>query len=404
MHTTSTDAPDRSHRRRRRAHTPIAVGLAAALALVAAACVPPPPEPATGPSPNDAPRAGDAAYVAAGPYVAGVTTISLGDRDMEVWYPAAPAAATGVQPDEYFVRDFVAGWVEDLLDPSVNPPFVTDGYRDIAPAAADGPFPLVLFSHGFAGFRLTTTFLTTHLASWGFVVIAPDYLERGLASVLGDPVPGARSDRVVAGEAIEAAKTASAGAGGLLEGVVDATEVFPIGHSAGGGTSLRLLTRDDVSSVIPMASGISELSLIQGNAPVLPADKAITWLAGRADGIADVANARTGFTYTPGPRRLVELARSGHNNAFTDLCEIGDGGIAEIARGTGLPIPANLLSLGDDGCTTPPFAPSPEVWDEVRHFVTAELRFRSSLDTEPVGLGDAVLPAFDDVLVYRHDP
>lgn len=371
--------------------------------LIAAACVPPPPEPATGESPNDAPRATDAAYVEPGPYAAAVSTISLGDRAMEIWYPADPADAAGQQHDAYYVRDFVPGWVNDLLDPSVNPPYVTDAVRDL-PAAPDGPFPLVLFSHGFAGFRLTSTALTTHLASWGFVVIAPDYLERGLASVLGEPVPGARSDTQVADEAIEAARTANTEPGGALEGVIDTATVLPIGHSAGGGTSLRLLTRDDVPSAIPMAAGISELSLIQGNAPVLPPDKAIAWMAARGDGIASVANARTGFTYTPGERRLVELDRSGHNNAFTDLCEIGDGGIAAIARATGLPIPESLLALGDDGCRRPPNAPGPEVWDEVNHFVTAELRYRSGLDEQPVGLGDGVVTSFDDVLTYRHNP
>ncbi|MCB0952206.1 MAG: hypothetical protein H6517_01980 [Microthrixaceae bacterium] len=373
------------------------------VALLAAACVPPPPEPATGTSPNDAPRAAEAAYAQPGPYGVGVVTLSLGDRDMELWYPADPADVEGQDRDTYFVRDFVPAWVEELLDPEVNPPYVTDAVRDV-PAATDGPFPLVLFSHGFAGFRLTSTALTTHLASWGFVVIAPEYLERGLASVLGETVAAPRSDLDVADDAISTAVEASATPGGPLEGVIDGSEVFPIGHSAGGGTSLRLLQRDDVHSVIPMAAGISELSLILGNAPVLPADKAITWLAARGDGIAAVADARTGFDYTPGPRRLIELDRSGHNNAFTDLCEIGDGGIAALARATGLPIPEQLLALGDDGCRRPPNAPGPEVWDEVRHFLTAELRFRSGLDLEPVGLGDAVTENFDDVLVYRHDP
>lgn len=381
----------------------MALAAVALLALVAAACVPPPPEPATGTSPNDAPQSGVAAYVEPGPYAAGVTTISLGDRDMEVWYPVDPADTVGVPQDEYFVRDFVPASIDALLDPSVNPPFVTDAFRDV-PSATDGPYPLVLFSHGFAGFRLTSTFLTTHLASWGFVVIAPEYLERGLTSVLGDPVASPRSDTVVADEAITAAATASATGGDLLEGVVDSSAVFPIGHSAGGGTSLRLLQRPDVSSVIPMASGISELSILQGNAPVLPPDKSIAWIAARNDGIAAVANARTGFTYTPGERKLVEVGRAGHNNAFTDLCEIGDGGIAALARATGLPIPEALLALGDDGCPTPPNAPSAEVWDEVRHFVTAELRFRSGLDPEPVGLGDAVVGEFDDVLLYNHNP
>ncbi len=339
-----------------------------------------------------------------GPYAAGVTTLSLGDREMEVWYPADPADVVGVPRDVYFVRDFINQAFDDLLDPSVDPPFETDAHRDVPAASAGGPYPLVLFSHGFAGFRLTSTFLTTHLASWGFVVISPEYLERGLKSVLGDPVPNRRSDRVVADEAITAAADASAAPGGLLEGIVDSSEVFPIGHSAGGGTSLRLLTRSDVNAVIPMASGISELSLIQGNAPVLPPGKSISWIAGRRDGIASVANARTGFTYTPGQRRLVELDRSGHNNAFTDLCEIGDGGVAALALASGLPIPPSLLALGNDGCPTPAFAPSPEVWAEVRHFVTAELRFRSGLDPDPVGLGDGVVGALDDVLVYRHDP
>ena len=40
----------------------------------------------------------------------------------------------------------------------------------------------------------------------------------------------------------------------------------------------------------------------------------------------------------------------------------------------------------------------------MRHFVTAELRFRAGLDAEPVGLGDGVLAGFDDVLVYKHNP
>ncbi|MCO5319208.1 MAG: hypothetical protein M9942_12310 [Microthrixaceae bacterium] len=389
-------------RRATRLHPGFAA-LVVAAAAVLAACAPPPPEPATGPSPDDAPRAGEAAYVGPGPHGVGVTTISLGDRDMELWYPASPEAVAGQPRDTYYVRDFVAGWLEELLDPEVDPPYETAAVRDVAPSP-EGPFPLVLFSHGFAGFRLTSTELTTHLASWGFVVIAPDYLERGLASVLGDAVAQPRSDTDVADEAIEAARSANAEPGGPLEGVIDGSDVLAFGHSAGGGTSIRLLERDDVAAAVPMASGISELSLIAGDAPVLPPGKSVTWIAARGDNIAAVANARTGFTYTAGPRRLIELDRSGHNNAFTELCEIGDGGIAAIARTTGLPIPDSLLALGDDGCRRPPNAAGPEVWDEVRHFLTAEMRLRAGLDSEPVGLGDAVLANFDDVLVYRHDP
>jgi hypothetical protein len=377
--------------------------LMAAIATVAVvACVPPPPEPATGASPNDAPRAGDAAYAQHGPYEVGVTTITLSDRKMEVWYPVDPDDIGTAPRDEYFIRDYVSSSINALIPAEVNPPFVTDATRDV-PASGAGPFPLVLFSHGFASYRVQSTFLTTHLASWGFVVISPDYLERGLRSVLGEPPPSNRADTVVADEAITAARAANAAPGGLLSGVVDGARVFPIGHSAGGGTTIRLLARPDVVSGISLAAGIN-FTQIPDYATILPASKAVTWIGARWDSIVPIDGIRDGYTYTGGPRRLIELSGSGHVNAFSDICEIGDGGAAALAAGIGIPIPASLLALGDDGCRVPPFKDSAEVWPEVRHFVTAELRFRSGLDPEPVGLGDQVLTHFDDVASYVHNP
>ena len=42
-------------------------------------------------------------------------------------------------------------------------------------APFEGRCPLIVFSHGNSGYRQQSTFLTTHLASWGFVVAAPDH-------------------------------------------------------------------------------------------------------------------------------------------------------------------------------------------------------------------------------------
>lgn len=371
------------------------------LAVVATACVMPPP-PATGTDPNTAPRAGDAAYVAPGPHPVGVTTLSLGDRSVEVWYPADPAGIGSTPAESYFIRDFIPPGFDALIPPEVNPPYLTAAHRDV-PAAGDGPFPLSLFSHGAASFRLQSTELTTHLASWGFVVASPDYLERGLGSVLGAPPASPRSDTAVATLAIDAVRAASADGSSVLSGTVDPSGVYPFGHSAGGGTSIRLLDRPDVVNAIPLASGVLPLNLLNGTT-VLPPGKAITWIAGRQDGIAAIDGVRVGYDYTPGEKRIVELSGSGHNNAFTDICEIGEGGVAQLALATGLPIPPSLLALGDDGCAVPPFRDSPELWDEVQHFLTAEMRYRSGLDAEPVGLGDAVLASFDDVARYDHAP
>ena len=61
------------------------------------------------------------------------------------------------------------------------------------PGSPGGPFPIVLFSHGFGASRLYYSHLLTGIASWGFVVVSADYLERGLlaqathASVVDTP-------------------------------------------------------------------------------------------------------------------------------------------------------------------------------------------------------------------------
>ena len=54
---------------------------------------------------------------------------------------------------------------------------------------ADGAFPVVLFSHGFTGIRVQSSFLMSHLASWGMVVVAPEHPSRDLTNVLGGTAP-----------------------------------------------------------------------------------------------------------------------------------------------------------------------------------------------------------------------
>lgn len=396
MSSSSSSAPSR--RRTWRVLLPLAAGLA----LVAAACAPMPPPPATGFDPDTAPDAGVAAYTGDGPYEVGVTTLDLADRKVEVWYPADNAQIGSTPKDVYFIRDFIPPAFDALIPPEVDPPFETDAYRDVP--AATGSFPLTIFSHGAAGFRLTSTELTTHLASWGFIVIAPDYLERGLGNALGSPPATPRADTVVAGEAIDLVEAASATTGGLLEGRVDSSKIYPWGHSAGGGTTLRLLQRPDVDTGIPMAAGISLLSIVQGTNTDLPPGKNITWLAGRQDGIAAVANTRTGYDYTPGEKKIVEFEGGGHNNGFTDLCEIGDGGVAALAKATGLPVPDFLLRLGNDGCVSPPFADSPVLWPQIGHFLVAEFRYRAGIDAQPVGLGTQVTASLPNIFRYVHAP
>lgn len=388
----------------RRVHCRGLVAIAVAiLVLGTTACVPDTPARVAGPDPSDAPRAGEAAYTGPGPHAVGVTTLKVGSRLAEVWYPADVDSVGGTPVDTYYIRDFIPEWLDALIPEDVDPPFVTRAHRDVPAATDDGPYPLVVFSHGFSSFRLQSSTLTTHLASWGFVVVSPEYLERGLRSVLFDGPGYSLSDTTVASNAVDAARTASEAPDGVLSGLVRPGDIYPIGHSAGGQTSLSLLHRSDVSSVIVMSSGVPPIPQVAADAAPR-SDKAVMYITGLHDHVVPVDWSRMMYDYSSGEKKLVEVDGTGHINGFTDLCDIGDGGIIGIAKAAQIPVPDFLLVLGADGCSSPPYAPSSVVAPQIAHFVTAELRFRSGLDREPVGLGDQVLGSLPMIARYLHAP
>jgi len=328
---------------------------------------------------SDSGSAPPAAYRDAGPFKAGVTTLMLADRMVEVWYPVNAGDEAGLERDAYFIRDALPDSLDALLPPDINPPFVTDAYRD-ATASDRGPFPLVLFAHGFASFRDQSTFLTTHLASWGFVVASVDYLERGLASVLGQQPDPQLEDTDLTRMAVSLLASENEREGGLLQGRVSTDRIAITGHSAGGGTAIRFGGDPDVVTYIPLSAGIFDDSMAS-----LP-DKPSLWIVGAIDGVVDPQSVADAFAAASVPARFVLIDNMGHLGP-SDICAIGDsgGGVVQIAIDAGLPIPDSLVRLGTDGCQPEALAPQ-DGWPTIRHFVTAQLRWAFGIDPEPVGL------------------
>ncbi len=130
-----------------------------------------------------------------GPYTVGATTFVLTDENrqeiysgqdeprkfmLEIWYPAVPPGPD-IQP---------APWMPDaaLVAPSIAdyiglPHFFLDhlalakssAYEDIPSHHNDGPYPVLIFSHGWHGFRQQSTFLMQELASHGYIVAALEH-------------------------------------------------------------------------------------------------------------------------------------------------------------------------------------------------------------------------------------
>jgi dienelactone hydrolase len=322
-------------------------------------------------------------YRDVGPWATGVTTLMLADRMVEVWYPVTPGDEGDREQDAYFIRDALPAGFNALLPEDVNPPFLTDAYRD-APASKAGPFPLVLFAHGFASYRNQSTFLTTHLASWGFVVASVDYLERGLASVLGAQPDPIIEDTELTRMVVALLASENEREGGSLQGRVATDRIAITGHSAGGGTAIRFGGEPDVVTYIPLSAGLSSDSTI-----TLP-DRSSLWLAGSIDAVIEAERTADTYAQASAPARFVLIENMGHLGP-SDICAIGDsgGGVVQIALDAGLPIPPNLVRLGTDGCQADAL-PVEDGWPTIRHFVTAQLRWAFGIDEEPVGLSQDV--------------
>lgn len=99
-----------------------------------------------------------------------------------------------------------------------------------------GPYPLVVLSPGFALGLSTYAWLAEHLASYGFVVIAPEHLERydpSLTTFWPEPITRPQDILTVFAYVDE-----QVAAGGTFEGLINAELVAVIGHSSGGFTAL----------------------------------------------------------------------------------------------------------------------------------------------------------------------
>ncbi len=321
------------------------------------------------------------AYIEPGPFDVGVLTTQLPSGPaLEVWYPAVDGSAG---TETYDVRDFTPEFIQDLLSGDVDAVFTYSAGRDAE--AADGEFPVVLFSHGFSGFRLQSTFLTSHLASWGMIVAAPDHPSRELASQLGaDPADSDPALELLA--ALDVVGQLSAD-GGELAGRADLDRVATLGHSAGGGTILTASLDERIGGYVSMASGgPADTSAF----PQVPS----FFLAGTTDAIVTPGE-RTlpAFEAAPAPSWYWEIDATGHNG-FDDFCTFGGGtgiiGVAEAAGlGAVLESQPQLRTLGEDGCVEPA-APVEESFEIIRHGVTAWLRWNLGLDAELVGFGPAV--------------
>ena len=413
---TDDDAPTRpsapprhAEPRRRRASLAIAAALLLATALVAGACAGDDDDSADDagttttslrpgvPVVDDGPD--DPAFATPGPYEVGVTTLELPDREVEVWYPAAEGSTDGQPEATYSQLDALppdlAAAAPALLPADVPVTVLTvtmpDTFRDV-PGSDAGPFPLVLFSHGFGSYRMDASALLRGIASWGFVVAAPDHTERGRAAMV---TGGAKGDTAKDVAVLMDTITLVADAPAPLAGLADTDLVGAVGHSAGGRAVLTALSEPEVD----VAAGAAAAGRADGPAPEKPSMN----IAAREDILVPLTEVEETYAGLAPPKRLVVIDGAGHNS-FTDICLAVAGGndLIGLAERVGIQIPDELAEGGKDGCS-PESTPPATVWAITQNFTVAELREGLGLDDSGTGLGKGVADEFDAEIEYRQD-
>jgi dienelactone hydrolase len=368
--------------------------LGAAVLLLASACGSA-DRSARSPTTAPPPATDGAAYAEPGPHVVGYTTLSMGERAVDVWYPAADDAAAGAPKATYDQTTPLPDGLKSFVPDEFNTVFTMEAYADV-PASTEGPFPVVLFGHGASAFRMASSGLLAGIASWGFVVVSADYRERGVETQLpGQPAlsldPG--RDRRLMLASLDLATQEGDRTGSVLHEVVDGSRVGAVGHSAGGTTAFDVLDDPRVGVAVGWASSAPSTR---------PAAEPSMLIGGSGDPAVTSTQLQQQYASLPGPKRRVEIGDAGHNS-FTDLCVVtrGGGGMVTFAIRSGL-VPAGLVDLLLSGCEDTALPPE-DVWPVVQHFTVAELRVALGVDPRPVGLGPDIQRAFRGVPVEYED-
>lgn len=225
-----------------------------------------------------------------GPHPVGTLTLALVDPDpnrmelysqnphdprevmVQLWYPAKPEPGNQLAPWVDHMEIFgpaIASWLE-------LPPFFldhvelarTNSFLEAPIADAPASFPVLLFSHGWGGFRAQNTYQAEELASHGYVIAAVQHTYGAVATVFPDGRLALYNPEALPHDAPLAEKEPAANrlvsqwAGdlgfvldyiGLLNhndpagrftGRLDLNRVGVFGHSTGGGATIEFCAQD----------------------------------------------------------------------------------------------------------------------------------------------------------------
>jgi predicted dienelactone hydrolase len=177
------------------------------------------------------------------------------DRELplEIWYPADSEAWGAATEFSFYSLLGTIG-------------MTSTASKEDLPLPEGTVYPLIVFSHGYGGIAIQSVRLMEHLASHGFVVVAPTHT--GNSQGDDTPSPNPEADRYPdVSFVIDEMAAANADALSVFFGHVDASNSGVAGHSYGGMTAMFMaagyggLPADPrVKAIMPIAASSATLS------------------------------------------------------------------------------------------------------------------------------------------------
>ena len=295
-----------------------------------------------------------------GPFPVGglTTTVELVDWEghprtirVEIWYPTTDVYADGPFEDIDLYADAPEEYKE-ILAPYANeiPSIPVQVSRDTPMRRGDGPYPVVLFSHGAYGVRFQSVFFTVPLASHGYIVVSMDHTGNVLYDMFGPAgfnedglVHSALNRPLDSVATLDEILARNETPGDLLEGMIRPDAIGMSGHSFGGYTSFHMGFSDPrIKAIVPQAPATGMLPIMGFNfadfqIPVMVQADAL-------DGtLPPETEMRPAYEGVPPPKFWFYLTTGGHFT-YSNICQLD---LLHIAEDLGIDGADNAL---DDGC------------------------------------------------------
>ncbi|MDO8860345.1 hypothetical protein Q6D67_01425 [Haliea sp. E1-2-M8] len=175
--------------------------------------------------------------------IIGVVLLVLVNGKQPEPFPPGSESASRLQPGPLAVARLDTRFVDPTRPTAANGDYAGRGERQLEASVwypedrEYGPYPLLVYSHGFSSSRREAAYLAQHLASFGYVVVAADFPLTSMLAPGGPQVKDVVNQPEDVSFLIDSLLQLSADAGHTLHGQIDPERIGALGLSLGGLTT-----------------------------------------------------------------------------------------------------------------------------------------------------------------------